>query len=164
MIAANSKIMKIKYLKLKNWLWVTLGALFGINISCESNVACEYGAPEATYTVKGQVSNTDGVPVSGIQVKMDYSKDLTNDNIWGYSNTILTDSNGQYSISTIQFPNLDTMYLQFRDIDSTENGHYADTIVEVSFKEADFYGADGNWYQGAATITRNVQLRRVDGE
>ena len=63
--------MKIKYLKLKNWLLVTLGGLLGINlVGCEKifNTACEYGTPEATYHVLGTVTNADGQPIPGIGV------------------------------------------------------------------------------------------------
>ena len=39
--------MKIKYLKLKNWLLVTLGGLPGLPVGC--TLPMEYGSPEATY-------------------------------------------------------------------------------------------------------------------
>lgn len=37
--------MKIKYLKVKNWLLVSLASLLGISTSC----AKEYGCPEEEY-------------------------------------------------------------------------------------------------------------------
>ena len=54
--------MKIKYLKLKNWLLVSLGGLLGISMTgCEETpLACEYGCPEGYYRVRGQVTNTKG--------------------------------------------------------------------------------------------------------
>ena len=62
--------MKIRFLKLKNWFWITLGGILGINISCKSSITSEYGAPEAIYTVKGQVTNPESEPVGGIEVRM----------------------------------------------------------------------------------------------
>ena len=157
--------MKIKYLKLKNWLYVALGGMLGINLSCDKTppIACEYGAPEATYTVKGQVTNQNQEPISGIRVKMNFSAENFNDDVWGTSD-VVSDSNGRYDISTYQFPYTDTMYLKFSDVDGEENGVYADTVVHVLFKDAQFTGGDGSWYWGAATVTKDVQLRRVDGE
>ena len=59
--------MKIKYLKLKHWLLVTLGGLLGIStVGC--NTSCEYGTPEACYHVKGIVTNSKGEPIEGIGV------------------------------------------------------------------------------------------------
>ena len=153
--------MKIRYLKLKNWLWITLGGLLGVNTSCKENVATEYGAPESVYTVKGQVTNPESEPVSGIEIRMIAYHGYVADSIeWRYSPVAYTDSTGRYDISTTEFPYLDTMYVGFFDIDSSENGQYADTVVMASFKDATFTGGDGNWYQGAATVTKNVQLRR----
>lgn len=152
--------MKIKYLKLKNWLWITLGGLLGINMLCK--VATEYGAPESVYTVKGQVTNPESEPVSGIGISMiNYYNDTANNREWIYTPVAYTDSTGRYDISTTDLPYRDTMYVCFFDIDSSENGQYADTMVMASFKEATFTGGDGNWYQGAATVTKNVQLRRI---
>ncbi|MCR4812988.1 MAG: radical SAM-associated putative lipoprotein [Bacteroidales bacterium] len=154
--------MKIKYLKLKNWLWIALGSLLGINMSCKVAVATEYGAPESVYTVKGQVTNPESEPVSGIGIRMiNYYNDTANNREWIYTPVAYTDSTGRYDISTTDLPYRDTMYVYFFDIDSSENGQYADTMVMASFKEATFTGGDGNWYQGAATVTKNVQLRRI---
>ena len=154
--------MKIKYLKLKNWLYVALGGMLGINLSCDKTppLACEYGVPEATYTVKGKVTDSNQHPVAGIEVRIGNNSFDNND--YSYSNETLTDDNGRYEISTYHFPNIDTMYVQFRDIDSTANGHYADTVVTVLFKDAEFSGASGNWNYGSATVTKDVQLRRIE--
>ena len=154
--------MKIKYLKLKNWLYVALGGMLGINLSCDKTppLACEYGVPEATYTIKGKVTDSNQHPVAGIEVRI--SNNSFDNNDYSYSNETLTDDNGRYEISTYQFPNIDTMYVQFRDIDSTANGHYADTVVTVLFKDAEFSGASGNWNYGSATVTKDVQLRKIE--
>ena len=60
--------MKIKYLKLKDWLVVSLSGLFGINLGCDKLFVEEYGCPEATYRIKGTVTNVDGLPIKGIGV------------------------------------------------------------------------------------------------
>ena len=155
--------MKIRFLKLKNWFWITLGGILGINISCKSSITSEYGAPEAIYTVKGQVTNPESEPVGGIEVRMiAYRSDIADSIGWKYAPVTYTDSTGQYDIYSTEFPNQDTMYVGFFDIDSSENGQYADTVLIASFKESAFIGGDGNWYHGSATVTKDVQLRRID--
>jgi putative lipoprotein (rSAM/lipoprotein system) len=89
--------MKIKYLKLKNWLLVSLMSVLGFT-ACKSSkpaatsdqkeseqseqiekkpikddrgqAALMYGVPTMSYHVKGQVVNHQGKPVKGIQVVM----------------------------------------------------------------------------------------------
>lgn len=141
--------MKIRYLKLKNWLYITLAGLLGVNLSCtEDPMACEYGTPEATYRILGQVTDEEGMPIEGIQVEMYYgSKDTT-------------DGNGAYYVSRRVIPPYDTMTVECCDIDGTVNGLYADTSVVVSFREAPYIGGDGDWYSGTATVVKNVELRK----
>lgn len=155
--------MKIKCLKLKNWLMMAIGGLLGINFSCnKSPVASEYGCPRARYTVKGQVANTEGAAIGGIRVGLSESlADFSDSLSWSHSCNISTDSAGQYEISASLFPDADTLYVGFCDIDSIEGGRYADTVVGVSFKDVPLIGGDGNWNHGSATVTRNVQLRSL---
>ena len=89
--------MKIKYLKLKNWLLVSLMSVLGFT-ACKSSkpaatsdqkeseqseqiekkpirddrgqAALMYGVPTMSYHVKGQLVNHQGKPVKGIQVVM----------------------------------------------------------------------------------------------
>ena len=139
--------MKIKYFKLKNWFYVAIGSLLGMNLSCEG-VACEYGVPEQTYRVKGEVTNSVGEPINGILVKLAFD-------------STMTDNQGHYDISTKQFPNYDTMDLEFIDVDSIDNGHYADTIVNVSFRNITPTNGDGNWNYGTATVSQDVEMREI---
>lgn len=138
--------MKIRYLKLKNWLYVTFAGLLGVNLSCTKEpMALEYGTPEATYRVLGKVTDEEGKPIDGIQVEMYGSKDTT-------------DVNGAYNVSCrVIF--YDTMTVEYCDIDSTANGLYADTSVTVSLREAPYIGGDGHWYSGTATVVQNVKLK-----
>ena len=138
--------MKIRYLKLKNWLYVTFAGLLGVNLSCTKEpMALEYGTPEAAYRVLGKVTDDEGKPIDGIQVEMYGSKDTT-------------DVNGAYNVSCRVIP-YDTMTVEYCDIDSTANGLYADTSVAVSFREAPYIGGDGHWYSGTATVVQNVKLK-----
>ena len=130
--------MKIKYLKLKNWLIVSLAGLLGINLGCSK--VDEYGCPEATYHVKGTVVNEEGQPIAGINVGID-----------------TTGSDGSYNVTLSGFPR-QPLSLYFHDIDSMENGFYKDTLVTINTENVQLIGGDGNWYEGEGNITQDVTL------
>ena len=153
--------MKIKYLKLKNWLLVTLGGMLGVNFAgCDEILSptCEYGTPEATYHVKGTVTNANGQPIPGIGVRIydpwGEEPDTTMSSI--YSDT--TDAEGRYSvIFERSFPG-STLPLKFNDIDGEANGSYLDTVVYISTDNVQTNGGDG-WYEGEGIITQDVVLK-----
>lgn len=83
--------MKIRFLKLKDWLLMTAMGLFGLtSCNCHKDVAKEtqpvpdtkdsveapdprnfavmYGVPQMDFQVKGRVVNSEGIPVAGMQV------------------------------------------------------------------------------------------------
>lgn len=141
--------MKIKYLKLKNWLLATLAPIFGITVSCDNpvmNAAAEYGCPSATYQVKGCVTDEENNPLEGITVDMVYA-------------TTKTDSEGKYLIQNNVFPDEKDFDLSFKDEDGDDNGSYADTTVQISFKDVPYVDGDGRWYRGTATVQRDIKMR-----
>ena len=141
--------MKIKYLKLKNWLLVSLAGLLGINLSCVGGE--EYGCPEARFNVKGKVTDPNGTPIPGIQVEMG-----------SYGPRDTTDAAGQYSATLMSFPETQTFEIGFTDIDGTENGLYKNDTVPITFQRSELTGGDGHWYEGSATKTLNVTLQPVE--
>ena len=150
--------MKIKYLKLKNWLLVSLGGLLGVSLSgCDDNpIACEYGCPEGFYSVKGTVTDSKGNPVSGIGVGQVYTEsggvvlpDMR------FQDT--TDADGRYAVGFYALPD-DRVEVDFVDLDGPENGLYRDTTITVSAPQSAFHGGDGNWNYGTAEITQDVVL------
>ena len=150
--------MRIKYLKLKNWLLVTLGGLLGVSLAgCESDpIACEYGCPEGTYHVKGTVVNSKGEPVEGIVVVDAY--DSGNDEyVMGYGALDTTGPDGRYDVSVSGMPDWPSP-VGFRDVDGEQNGAYNDTVIPVSAPASAFHGGDGNWNEGSANIDLNVTL------
>lgn len=147
--------MKIRYLKLKNWLLVSLGGLLGVSVGC-TTISCEYGVPEGTYHVKGTVTNTKGTPIEGIEVATAYE---TAD---GYvmpehSGLVTTGPDGRYEVNIYGMPDHAT-HFGFRDIDGEQNGSYRDTIVEVSAPRSAFHGGDGDWNYGTVEITKDITL------
>lgn len=150
--------MKIKYLKLKNWLLVSLGGLLGISMTgCDDGFSVAmYGCPEGFYSVKGTVTDSKGNPVSGIGVGQVYPEsggvvlpDMR------FQDT--TDADGRYHVGFMAFPD-DRVEVNFVDLDGQENGLYRDTTITVSAPQSAFHGGDGNWKYGTAEITQDVVL------
>lgn len=141
--------MKIKYLKLKNWLLAAIAPVLGMQTSCIFGGADEYGTPEADYKVKGMVTDVDGHPVPGINVSMFYAETTT-------------DNDGRYEVG-VRNLGIDTAYVSFRDVDGADNGRFADTVGAVSFRDAHFEGGHG-WYEGEATKTLDMTLRTLSEE
>lgn len=97
--------MKLRYLKVKNWLLMTVMGLFGLT-ACHSaknvakdqdpaaadpqiqqpdprnEIALMYGVPTMDFTVKGRVIDGQGKPVDGMQVVLlNQNIDITPDNM-----------------------------------------------------------------------------------
>ena len=148
--------MKIKYLKLKNWLLVSLGTLLGLQVGCSKEPnrgpSAAYGCPEGAYHVVGTVVNEEGEPIEGIRVGRYFCLPLY------YNDT--TGPDGRYDVCTIGSPGRQSL-LEFDDIDGEQNGLYRDTIVSVVADPSAFHGADGAWFEGTADIELDVTLHRI---
>ena len=142
--------MRLKYLKLKHWFIAVAAAALGMNVSCE--MPCEYGTPEATYHVKGSVTAPDGTPVPGIEVSQNWSPESS------YRQPCdTTDEQGNFN-TTFYKVCLDAIRLTFSDIDSTENGSYCDTSLNIPTRDIPLSGGDGHWYMGEGNVNVNVTL------
>jgi len=153
--------MKARYLKLKNWLLVTLGGLLGVNVvGCDKSqsMACEYGTPETYYHVKGTVINEQGRPIPGIGVgeRTQWNEEGDSLQLMGYRDT--TDAEGRYKVDyNYAFPG-QPLSLDFHDIDGPENGSYKDTVVTIPTDNVQLSGGDGHWYEGEGTIVQNIVM------
>ena len=151
--------MKIKYLRLKNWLLISLGSLLGIQVGCSKISTAEYGCPERYYRAKGTVVNEEGDPIPGIGVQK--TRDWENrGGEWAYVDT--TDADGRFDVWTNYPDSNNFSTVSFFDIDGEENGSYRDTTVAVSFDGVPLRGGDGNWNEGTATKEITVTLHRID--
>lgn len=138
--------MKIKYLKLKNWMLMSLAGVLGITVSCGDEPDM-YGTPEGTYHVSGRVTNPQGDPIEGIGVAGHFGD--------------TTDADGRYDVRIFGFPDSPSP-LTFADIDGEQNGRYRDTVVQVMATRSEFHGGDGNWNEGTADITKDVTLQPAE--
>ncbi len=128
---------------MKNRLIYAILSLLGLTTACSKDdkggVDCMYGTPIATFSVKGNVTDTDGRPIKGIRVK-----------IGGDINT-LTDEQGNFGFDKIHVMsfNSDSFngQLEFQDIDGEENGSFEDKKIEVIFIRNEDAKQEA-WYSG----------------
>ena len=176
--------MKIKILKLKDWLILSLMGLLGLS-SCHSNkqiatpepeskptpkpreeIRVMYGVPTMDYRISGRVKDAKGNPVKGIAVNMlDRNINATADTIYGDQgniqrylehNEVRTDSQGRFAIMAQELPH-ESVRLLVRDTDGKANGEYKNQLLEVPVDNVDKSSASG-WYLGTFNKELNIQL------
>jgi putative lipoprotein (rSAM/lipoprotein system) len=106
----------------------------------------EYGTPTATFIVKGNVSSEDNNKIPNIKVVMEYD-------------TVYTNADGTYQVSTGNFPEDQNILVEFTDVDGSENGQFQSTDTVVSFIDPKFINGDGSWFAGEATKELNIKLK-----
>ena len=177
--------MKIHYLKLKNWLLVTVMGAFGLS-SCHCHkeavkseepetpavkpreeIRLMYGVPTMNYMIRGQVKDVDGRPVKDIRVNMlergmevkdgELQGDPERVKAWLEKSAVKTDQEGRFEINNSGTPQ-EEVRLMVRDVDGSENGEYKDQLMGVKVQQSDVdrEGA-GGWNQG--TFKKQVEIK-----
>ena len=129
-----------------NGILTLLLAILGFAACRENSV--EYGTPYATYKFNGTVESAETKqPVENIKVTIG-------------ENITQTNEEGEFSVDDAQyFPEDQTFYVHFEDVDSIENGEYQDLDTIVESENAQFTNGDGDWYAGETTIEIDVQMK-----
>lgn len=178
--------MKVRYLKLKNWLLVSLMGALGLSgCHCHKKVAdpeidvepienrdrgevlLMYGVPTMNYQIRGQVKDADGRPVKDIRVNMlERNMEVKNGELqgdpesidrWLQNTEVKTDNKGRFEIKNSGLPQ-EQVRLMVRDADGKENGDYKNRVVEmdVTPDDVDRTNASG-WNQG--TYNKDVKIK-----
>ena len=134
-------------LRFRRLLLAALAGLLGVNVtSCAKygSLEAEYGCPEADFDISGHVTDREGNPIEGIEVKHLYRADTT-------------DADGNYHITNYSgFPDRE-LHINFIDADGDEHGAYRDTTVTVKVNYSEYRGGSG-WYEGTLTKELDVTL------
>ncbi len=178
--------MKIRFLKLKDWLLMTVMGMLGLTgchstkeavqepatpepekevVNPRNEMALMYGVPTMDYVLKGRVINTEGKGVEGMQVILVNTKvDLSPEEMYE-DNKMVQDYIKEASDTTdaegnftchMQDVPVDVHHVIVRDIDGERNGAYVDQMVPVNFAEGEQSGERKGWRLG--TRTKDVDI------
>lgn len=150
--------MKIRYVKVSAWIMSAAMTMLGFS-SCENLIEpkCEYGTPHAKYTVKGRVTNEQGVAIPGIEVVIERSGNPLSSRI-DFANQI-SGSNGEFAKSfEYVMPEDQNFTLNFSDIDGPANGVYKAKTQSFKILRNELKGGDKSWYFGEAVKEIVVKL------
>lgn len=176
--------MKIKFLKLENWLLVSLIGVLGLS-SCHSSkqlaepeleqeaatrpreeIRLMYGTPTMDFHVSGHVKDAKGKPVKGVAVNMlERGIEATADTIYGDQeniskylerNAVMTDRKGNFTLQSSGLPQ-ESLRVLVRDVDGKENGEYRNQLLDIKVSNEDIDRTNaGGWYQG--TVNKRVEI------
>lgn len=178
-------MMKIRMLKLKNWLLLSLLSLLGFSgcrstkevpvdeqpdskpkPSMRSEIAVMYGVPTANYQIKGRVVDAKDAPIQGIQIlRLERGMHATPDSIMGDAtaihqytndNAVMTAADGTFQIDFTGRP-FNELRLLVRDVDGQTNGSYRNQIYTIDISPDAFKGGSG-WNTGTATLDVSIPM------
>ena len=155
-------IVKIKFrpfIKGTNWALVGLLSLLGFaGCGQDEEGVVEYGSPHADYKIKGKVTNEAEVPLSDIQVEIQFDS-------YPNANTIKSNKQGEFEWKETLFPRSQTIKVITTDIDGEANGGaFESDTTEVIFTREDLKGGGGSWYEGSAEKSIQIKLKEKANE
>lgn len=179
--------MKIKFLKLKSWLLITvMGALGLSGCQCHKKIAepeaepespvmrdrgemrLMYGVPTMNYQIRGQVKDAQGKPVKDIRINMlernmevidgELQGDPQRVEEWLEKSAVTTDKKGRFELKDSGLPQ-EQVRLLVRDIDGKENrGEFKSRVVEVDVTSDNVDKTNADgWNQG--TFNKDVKIK-----
>ena len=177
--------MKIKYLKLKNWLLVSVMGALGLSachchkeatktdvketpeVNPREEIRLMYGVPTMNFMIRGQVKDADGRPVKNVRVNMlernmevkdgELQGDPGRVQQWLDGTAVTTDVEGRFEINNSGIPQ-EEVKLMVRDVDGLENGEYKNQVLEMKVQQSDVDRTNaGGWNQG--TFKKEVQVQ-----
>lgn len=137
---------KVQLRFIKSYNWFITGLLTLLGYSCTFGPH-EYGTPSAKFIVNGRVTSASTEqPIEDIRVIIP-------------GDTSYTNSNGEYQVSNRgAFPQEQTFDIRFEDTDGNLHGKFIDLDTAVEFKNPQFTGGDGDWYEGETSTDFDVKL------
>lgn len=158
--------MKSSYsFRIFRWLSVTILGLLGFS-ACggddddgPSSTPSAYGTPTANYIYRGTVTDEEGNPIEGIDVKL-------NGVVMGSLNASLvikTDKNGVFRTGYLNTSQTRVETIDFVDRDGEANGgDFESLTLEVKDLESKKVSEGSGWYEGEFEVQANVQLEKKE--
>ncbi|OFY53794.1 MAG: hypothetical protein A2X22_04715 [Bacteroidetes bacterium GWF2_49_14] len=130
----------------RRWNTVIAWFLSLCGIAC-TNIACEYGTPEAKFNLTGTVTSEEtDAPIDHIRIIMGYD-------------TAYSDAAGTYEVSTFGFPVSQTFTVNFSDIDGDDNGKFLPQDTVIQYLDPEFHDGSGSWYKGETDQKVDIKLK-----
>ena len=180
--------MKVRFLKLKSWLLLTVMGSLGfsacnchkkladpepetdpVEIKDRGEIRLMYGVPTMNYMIRGQVRDTEGRPVKGIRVNMlerNMEVDAASAELQGDPERVK-----EYLESTsvvtdkkgrFEIKNSgipqEQVRLLVRDVDGNENGEYRNQLFEVPVNGEDIDRTDASGWN-QGTFNKDVEVK-----
>ena len=118
-----------------------------------------YGTPTANYIYRGTVTDEEGNPIEGIDVKL-------NGMIMGSQNASLvvhTYDDGSFHTYYLDTSHTDVKTIDFVDRDGEANGgDFESLTLEVKDLESKKISEGSGWYEGEFEVQANVQLEKKE--
>lgn len=136
--------MKIKKLSVYSKVLSFILVLLGFSACDAIDPIDEYGSPYAKFNIKGIVINEaseNNEYAKGIKVVVarSYKKDNGEEFLYN-TDSLYTDKNGYFNITTVDFPSSQKFTIKFEDVDGRENGIYETKTDVISFENPIFEG------------------------
>ena len=146
--------MKTKLSQLTQWLLTTVIALLGFS-SCEIFMTSMYGTPTVDYQAKGHITDEEGNPIEGIQIKVEAQTYIDQT---AEPEVVYSSSKGLYT--TKKYKDQPILYLHISDIDGEENGgKFEEKVINLQeMKPILDKSKAGDWYEGVYVYTVNASL------
>ena len=151
--------------RILRWLFVTILGVLGFS-ACggddddgPSSTPSAYGTPTANYIYRGTVTDEEGNPIEGIDVKL-------NGVVMGSLNASLvikTDKNGVFRTGWLNTSQTRVETIDFVDRDGEANGgDFESQTLEVKDLDSKKVTEGSGWYQGEFEVQANVQLEKKE--
>ena len=154
--------MKAQIFKLANWLIMSVISLLGFSacsVIDNQTEMCMYGTPTVDYKAEGSVTDEDGNPVKGIEVKVALT-DWKQETATANGGIVYSGKNG--SFTTAEYDDEPLFSLTVTDVDGAENGgEFESQVIDLTKMKPvlDETNAKG-WYRGVYVYNVQIQLTK----
>ena len=153
--------MKAQIFKLANWLIMSVISLLGFSAcSIIGNQTEMYGTPTSDYKANGCVTDEDGKPIKGIEVKV-LLTDWRQESATANGGVVYSRMDGTFE--TIKYNDDERLYsLTITDVDGAENGGEFETkVIDLTKMKPNLDNTNAKgWYRGVYVYNVEIQLTK----
>jgi putative lipoprotein (rSAM/lipoprotein system) len=159
--------MKVRFNRWYNTILTALLSLLGYGCSSENSMEMYgspilmYGVPSAEYKISGTVTDEGGKAVEGIKTSVKQVTNYEGKPITFAIDSVLTDANGHYDMTSTHFPQSPEIKLIVEDVDGDTNGAYQNDTIDINYNNAQkVKDGEGTWNNGTFTIKQDIKLKK----